>query len=203
MCRARQLLDYAVSNKTAIVTFKASDMILRVHSDASYNSAPQARSRVGGHFFLTEDEDDPRGNGAVHTVAQIIKRVMTSAAEAELGALYLNARETIYIRRVLEELGHPQPKTPIQTDNATAEQIVTGKVLPRRLKLMDRDLYWLRDQEAQQNLRFYWRPGPTNRGDYHTKNHPATHHAAVRNYYLTPEERLVDLRRRLANTKQN
>eukprot|EP00804_Cyclotella_cryptica_P008445 CCRYP_003953-RG/>CCRYP_003953-RG protein AED:0.45 eAED:0.45 QI:0/-1/0/1/-1/0/1/0/87 len=45
---------------------------------------------------------------------------MSSAAEAELGALYINARETIPQRHLLNELGHPQPPTPIQIDNSTA-----------------------------------------------------------------------------------
>ena len=78
---------------------------------------------------MTSNETNPANNGAVLTIAQIIKRVMTSAAEAELGALFINAREAIYIRRVLEELGHPQPRTPIQTDNSTAEGLINGKVL--------------------------------------------------------------------------
>jgi hypothetical protein len=41
---------------------------------------------------------------------------MASAAKAELGALYLNAKEAVLI-----EMGHPQPQTPIQTDNTMAE----------------------------------------------------------------------------------
>ena len=43
--------------------------------------------------------------------------VMLSAAEAELGALYLNAREAVYSRQILTKMGHPQPQTLIQTDN--------------------------------------------------------------------------------------
>ena len=177
-------------------------MILAVHSDASYHSAPKARSRAGGHFFMTSDETNPANNGAVLTIAQIIKRIMTSAAEAELGALFINAREAIYIRRVLEELGHPQPRTPIQTDNSTAEGLINGKVLPRRLKSMDKDLYWLRDQEAMENIRVFWRPGPSNNADYHTKNHPGVHHEAKRADFLTPMHRVESLRERLAKRVQ-
>jgi hypothetical protein len=43
---------------------------------------------------------------------------MSSATEAELAALYIMAREAEYIRIVLEEMGHKQPPTPMQTDNA-------------------------------------------------------------------------------------
>ncbi len=72
-----------------------SDMVLVVHSDASYLSEPKARSRAGGHFFLSLDTEDPINNGAVLNIAQLIKAVMSSAVEAELGALYINAREAV------------------------------------------------------------------------------------------------------------
>ena len=57
---------------------------------------------------MSKNDPLPRNNGTVLTVAQIIKRVMTSAAEAKLGALFLNTREAIYLCRVLKEMGHPQ-----------------------------------------------------------------------------------------------
>ncbi len=43
-------------------------------------------SRVKGcPSTLSEDQKDPNDNGVVHTVAKIIKAVMSSAAKAELG----------------------------------------------------------------------------------------------------------------------
>ncbi|EJK70217.1 hypothetical protein THAOC_08442 [Thalassiosira oceanica] len=87
-------------------------MILAAHSDASYLSEPKARSRAGGHIFLSENVEDPPNNGAILTIAQIIKNVMTSATEAELAALYIVAKECVYIRIILEEMGHKQPPRP-------------------------------------------------------------------------------------------
>ena len=62
-------------------------MVLAAHSDASYLSESKARSRAGGHFFMSNDDAIPANNGAILTVSQIIKAVMSSAAEAKLGAL--------------------------------------------------------------------------------------------------------------------
>ena len=84
---------------------------------------------------------------------------MSSAAEAEIGALYLNAREAVYLRQILAEMGHPQPPTPIQTDNTTAEGLVNNKIQPKRTKAMDMRFHWLRDREQREQFRFYWRPG--------------------------------------------
>jgi hypothetical protein len=69
---------------------------------------------------MSSNTKDPSNNGAVLNIAQIIKSVMSSAAEAELGALYVNACKAIPQRQLLEEMGRPQPPTPMQTDNSTA-----------------------------------------------------------------------------------
>ena len=120
---------------------------------------------------------------------------MSSAAEAELGALFINAKEAVYIRQILTEMGHPQPPTPIQTDNSTAEGIVNLKVQPKCTKSMDMRFHWLRDREAQQQFRFYWKPGKTNLADYFTKHHTPSHHKNVRSEFLTKYAELRELRK--------
>ena len=194
MARVKQLLDYLASQEDAVLTYRASNMVLAVHSDASYLSERNGRSRVGGHFFLANDDPIPANNGAVLTVAQIIKYVMTSAAEAELGGLYINAREAVYIRQILEEMGHKQPRTPIQTDNSTAVGIINNNILPKATKAMDMRFHWLRCRWSQKMFRYYWRPGPTNLGDYPSKHHPGIHHRNVRPEFLTPTSLLAKFR---------
>ena len=121
MMKVKQLLDYAATHPYAIVTYNASDMVLAAHSDASYLSESNARSRAGGHFFMSSDSETPPNNGAVMTISQIIKAgVLSSAAEAEVGALFINCREAVPARHVLKFLGHKQPPTPMQTDNTSA-----------------------------------------------------------------------------------
>ena len=134
-------------------------MILAIHSDTGYCNETNLRSQAGGHFPLS----DPN-NGAILTIATIIKAVMSSAAEAELGAIFLNAKEAVYLRQILTELGHPQPRTPIQMDNSTAEGVINNKIQPKRTKAMDMRFHWLRNREAQGQFRIYWGPGrPTSR----------------------------------------
>jgi hypothetical protein len=128
MINVKQLLDYCSTQEEAIITYNASKMILAVHSDAGYANEKKSRSRAGGHFFLSNDDKFPPNNGAILTVSTIIKAVMSSAAEAELGALFINAKEAVYLRQILIEMGHPQPKTPIQTDNTTAEGVINNKI---------------------------------------------------------------------------
>ena len=54
-----QLLNYLVSNPDATIQYKRSDMVLWVHSDASYLSCPKARSRAGGMHLLSDKPPSP------------------------------------------------------------------------------------------------------------------------------------------------
>eukprot|EP00957_Ditylum_brightwellii_P017881 1346789-Ditylum_brightwellii.AAC.1 len=88
-------------------------MILVVHSDASYLSKRHAQSRAAGHFYLANKTDKDLNNGAILTLSTTIRHVVASASEAELAALFYNAREAVPLCTTLEEMGHPQPKTPL------------------------------------------------------------------------------------------
>ena len=62
---------------------------------------------------------------------------MSSAAEAEIWALYINARQLLPLRVRCEELGHQHPATPMQTDNNTASGIINGTFNQARSKAID------------------------------------------------------------------
>ena len=112
---------------------------------------------------------------------------MSSAAEAEIGALYINAQEAIPYRQCLTDLGHPQGPTPINTDNATAHGIVNNTMKQKKSKkskAMDMGFYWLRDRVQQQQFNVRWRPGKHNLADCPTKHHTGQHHQQVRPIYL-------------------
>jgi len=97
---------------------------------------------------------------------------MTSAAEVELGALFITTKKVLPIRQTLIEMGWPQPPTPVQTDNTTAVGVVNKTLVSNKLKSMDLRYHWLRCRAAQEQLRFYWDKGSSNWGDYSTKHHP-------------------------------
>ena len=82
--RIQQLFDYTASQEEAVLTHRASDMILAIHSIASYLSEMLVRSRAGGHHFQLENVELPSNNGAILNLSMDIKAVMSSAAEAEL-----------------------------------------------------------------------------------------------------------------------
>ena len=176
---ANYLLNYAACNPNAEIRFRASDMILNVHSDAAYLVAPEARSRAGGFHFLGT-KDRAQFNGPILVLARTIKNVVTSAAESEISALFMNAREAIPIRRALINLGHHQPPTPIVSDNSTAVGIIKGTMKQKQSKSFNKEHNWLRDRMLRGYYDYHWEKGTTNLGDYPTKKHPPQHHRRVR-----------------------
>jgi hypothetical protein len=67
-------------------------------------------------------------------IAHIIKNIMPSAIKAELSGLYIMACKAFNIRIILEELGHVQPPTPLQTDKAMVDRESMEKCNPNKLK---------------------------------------------------------------------
>ena len=131
-----ELLNYLATNPDETICYKHSDMVLWVHSDTSYLYCPKARIRAGGMHFLSDKPPSPNNqtnfeptlNVIVYVVCKILRNIMASAAESELGALFLHCQEAVPIRVTLEEMGHPQPPTPVQVDNSTSLVIATGKI---------------------------------------------------------------------------
>ena len=194
------LLNYAHSNPNAVIRYFSSDMVLHIHSDGSYLSEPKSRSRAGGHYFLSDHSASPNKppistptpNGPLYSLSRIIKNVMGSAAEAEIGSVYINGQEAVPIRTTLAELGHPQPPTPMQVDNSTAYGFANDTIKQKRSKAIDMRFYWIKDRTRQGQFLIFWRPGSTNLGDYHTKHHSAAHHRLMRSTFLhDPTDKLA------------
>ena len=175
------------TNSDALVRFYASGMVFNCHSNASYLTATQGRSRAGRNFFLGSVPKDGCPiflNSAILTNCTILKLVAASAAEAELGALFLNTLEVTILRLTLQELGHPQSPTPIHANNTTTVGIVNSTIKRQRSRAMNMRYFWLLCQEAQRILNVRYHPGAENLGDYQTKLHKGAHHERACPFYV-------------------
>jgi hypothetical protein len=171
-------------------------MILHIHSNESYLSENEAKSRAGGFFYMGSNNktDKKITNGAILIISKVLKHVMSSAAEAEIGAVFINAKEGAVLRTKLEEVGHKQPPTPMETDNTTATGYSNGTIKQKRTKAMDMDMrfYWIKDRVKQGQFNVYWGPGFQNLADYFTKHHSSAHHKRMRDVYIHADERPIN-----------
>eukprot|EP00804_Cyclotella_cryptica_P022240 CCRYP_017935-RA/>CCRYP_017935-RA protein AED:0.44 eAED:0.40 QI:0/-1/0/1/-1/1/1/0/230 len=175
------------THPNATIRYYASDMVLNVHSDASYLSIKDAKSRAAGIFFLGSipKQNQPiHLNGAITVLCTILKFVAASAAEAELGALFLTAKEAKIMRLTLQELGHLQPPTPIHCDNSTTIGIVNNTVKRQKSRSMEMRYFWLLENQNNKLFNFQYHPGLENLADYPSKAHPGGHHMTLRPLYV-------------------
>ena len=100
-------LDDCATYPSDGILYRSSDMVLCAHSDAGLHNEIKGRSRPGAHIFLSENDAMPRWNGSVLILAKIIKFVMSSASEAELGAMFITAQEIVAMRHALQEIKWP------------------------------------------------------------------------------------------------
>ena len=199
---AQQLMDYLATYPHAYVRYYASDMVLHVDSDAAYLVAPKARSRISGFFHLSDHPNitkHPKLNGAILVECKTLRHVVSSSAEAEVAGIYHNATMSIPIRHILESLQHPQPPTPLKTDNSTAAGFVYDNIHQKRSKSWDMRYHWLRDRQTQQQFNIFWDKGINNEADYTTKHHSTVDHRTRRPRYI--RDKLLLLVHRLKNSK--
>eukprot|EP00549_Striatella_unipunctata_P024582 CAMPEP_0118693894 /NCGR_PEP_ID=MMETSP0800-20121206/12181_1 /TAXON_ID=210618 ORGANISM="Striatella unipunctata, Strain CCMP2910" /NCGR_SAMPLE_ID=MMETSP0800 /ASSEMBLY_ACC=CAM_ASM_000638 /LENGTH=126 /DNA_ID=CAMNT_0006592219 /DNA_START=755 /DNA_END=1132 /DNA_ORIENTATION=+ len=120
-------------------------MILRIHIDASYLTEPNARSRIGGHFFLGK-QDPTFMNGPVLNITSVLQLTASAASEAEIGAIFVNMKEGQVLRQSLRDMGFPQPPMPISTDNSTAAALANKSIKKRRSRPIDMRYFWIQDR---------------------------------------------------------
>ncbi len=118
------------------------------------------------------------------TLCTILRFVIASAMEAELGALFLNYKEGMIFWLTLKELGHPQPKMQIHCNNMTAVGIANNTVKWQSLRSMEMQYFWICDKVAQGAYVIKWHPGQENLADYQSKHQVGAHHQAIWPWYL-------------------
>jgi hypothetical protein len=173
---AHTLLDYVDTYPNDGIGYRASNMVLCAHADASYLNKTKSHSRAGAHIYLLKDDPIPCLNNAVSTIATIIKFVMALAAEAELAALFIAACKMVPHWQTLINMGWPQPCSPVQTDNSKAIGVTNKTIIAKRAKMMEMRLWWLQCRGSQKQFHYYWDAGSKNWADYSTKHHTDIYH---------------------------
>ena len=140
-------------------------------------------------------------NGAIYVLLRILKRVLASAAKVEIGATFTNTQEDLPIRKMLCDMGHPQPAMLIQVDNITTVGFANSTFNKKRSKSINMNYYWIQDRTNLQQFHIYCSTGKVNLGDYHTKHLSPAHHKQVRSVYLhQPKQCELKFRQGVINT---
>ena len=125
------------------IPYIARNMRLEAHSDAAYLNVSKACIRSGAHIFLSEEEPKSGYNGPILTIVQIIKFVMSSAAEAELAVLFITAKDMLSLHQTFNKMKFPQGHSSTQTNNSTTVGVTSNTIVSKRTKCMDMKFHWL------------------------------------------------------------
>ena len=161
-----RFLQYASKYRNAGQRIRASNMVLLTHSDASYHSESEARSRAGGHIYFGNNQNDTTPQAAVSNISVIIPTVASSAVEAEYAAAFIVGQAATSIMHTAMDLGYPQHTIQMTSDNSCAVGIANNTVKQKRSKAIDMRYHWIRDQVTQQKISVNWQPGSVNLADF-------------------------------------
>ena len=117
-------------------------------------------------------------------MSTVMRQVLSSATEAEVGAIFYGCQDAVPLRNTLSDLGYVQGATLIITDNACCEGIFNNTVKQRRSKAMDMRFYWVKCRIARGQFKLLWRSGRENLADYFKKLHSQLHHKNIRPIYV-------------------
>ena len=156
MIKLEKLLQYVSKYRNMGIRYYASAMILQLMSDASFLCRPKAASVVGSLAYL----GSPHGiNGPISCHSKMISCVVASVAEAELAGGFQIAQTAVNLRRMLHDLGYPQPPTLLRMDNTVAIGIATESINAKRSKSIDMRFFWLIDRIKQGQFSVQHIPG--------------------------------------------
>ena len=85
-------------------------MIILLHSDASYLSVTKARSRAGGYHYMSDDSEYPPDNVPIQNVCKIMTNVMEYVAGAEIGEIFISAKESVPEHTTMIEMAPYNPQ---------------------------------------------------------------------------------------------
>ena len=185
MRAAHRLLGYAKLHPNHVLVFRPSDMLLRIHSDASFLNRPNSGSTAGGFHFL--GTTDPNFlNGPIFCHCTRIPVVCAAVSEAEYAGIFANLEIGADERSILESLGHPQPPTDVYCDNLCSVGLATDVVRPKKSKSIDKRFDWIKCRVRQGQFNIKWIAGSSNLADFFTKALPVHVHQALAPIYASP-----------------
>jgi hypothetical protein len=108
----------------------------------------------------------------------MMKHLLSSAAEDEVGSIFINAKEVVpfrvptashsYSDRQFDRIWDSEQQSQSETVQSNGHDIC----------------YWIKDRIEQGQYRVYWEPGSYNLADYFTKHHSSAHHKIMHGQYV-------------------
>ena len=139
------------------------NQVLLAYTDADYAGDLNDRKSRSGSLLLLN-------NGPVLWLSRKQPCTATSTTESEYVAASLTSKEVVWARRLLNDLGFPQPKpTPLFSDNQSAIRLVQNPEFHKRTKHIDVVYHLIREIQARGEITICYVPTRLQLADILTK----------------------------------
>ena len=160
---AERVLWYLHRHRDLGLRFHPSDASLVGYSDSDW----ARRHSTSGSVFLY-------GAAAISWTSKKQASVALSSCEAEIMAVSEAAKDAVYLREFLSELGYPDPEpTALKVDNQAARDLAYNPEHHQRTKHIDRRHFYVREVVEELRIVVPFVPTDANVADFFTKALPA------------------------------
>jgi hypothetical protein len=159
----KRIFDYLSTTRHLGLNYKRNDgpLVLHGYCDASFANSEDSKS-ISGYCFLLS-------GSLISWYAHTQPVVALSTAEAEYMALTDAARETIWLKLLLGELGHAQDTVKILEDNQATIKIANNPQDHKRTKHIQVKYHYVREQVRNGDFILEYVKSSDQLGDMFTK----------------------------------
>lgn len=161
---AKRVLRYLKGTRTLRLRLGGASIDIVGFTDASYACCPDTRRSVAAYCFSLGE------SGMVSWCARKQKTVAQSTCDAEYMAAAEAAREAMWLRMLLEEIGFKSNRpTPLLCDNEAARVLSEDATFHSRAKHIDVRYHYIRDCTQSNHILVHHVPSEDNVADILTK----------------------------------
>jgi hypothetical protein len=170
---AKRVLKYLKGTMDRVLVFKhgrqtPKHQLVSAYVDSSHADDPDERRSRCGHVVLYNDSP-------IHWRTILQKRRALSTAEAEYRAATYAAKDVLWLRNLLSEIGRKQNEpTTMHEDNAACIKMTENPIISARNKFIELDCHFIRDHHKLGNIRLKKIDSESQTADIMTKKLAAT-----------------------------
>jgi len=164
----KHVFKYLIGTAELGIMYKSGEnnFVLEGYSDADFAGDINTRRSTTGYVFML-------AYGPITWSSQRQKSVTLSTTEAEYVAAAAAAKEAVWLRKLMNDIGCRCKKaTVIYIDNQSAIQLVKNPVYHKRTKHIDIRYHFLREKVEENELKVCYIPSNLQRADIYTKAVP-------------------------------
>jgi hypothetical protein len=158
----KRILRYLNGTRDVGLFYTKGNQELVGYSDSNYAGDLETRKSTTGYVFQM-------GTNTITWNSKRQQTVALSTCEAEYMALSHTVCEGIWTRKLLKELGFPQPTTTVHEDNQGCIALVKNPVQHHRTKHIDVKHHFIREQVEQGTFKVIYCPTHEMKADILTK----------------------------------